>query len=341
MKYCKNCNTQLNDDELFCPNCGTKYEETMEVSSSDKSQEPQEAKTSNTKKKIILFSVIALLIIAIASLGYFVIYPQVTQYMQQQKNEDAAQKVMELIDSAASDEITLDSEKALEHAKAEYNSLTDDQKALVKNYDKLDKAYTTLDQLKIEQENQEKAQSVIDAINAVDPNSLTDSDTSIQAIRDQYNSLTDEQKSFVTNADKLTEYEGIVQQKIAEAQQAQVARNKSNELMELYNNLQSFEGSWGDFGAHINKYQGMVESAIKASISLSSYFDNPNEVYMTLYKVEDNDSVLMNGANATNQHYMITFEGVSPTFGPARILECRVDSPDGMNLVYTEIAYYN
>ena len=341
MKLCKNCNTQLNDDELFCPNCGTKYEESEESSPEGEPQEHQESKIPNTKKKVILFSVIAILIIAIASLGYFVIYPQVTQYMQQQENEDAAKKVMELINSTASDEITLDSEKALDHAKAEYDSLTADQKALVKNYDKLEAAYATLDDLKIEQENQEKAQSVIDSINAVDPNSLTDSDTSIQAIRDQYNSLTDEQKSLVTNADKLTEYEEIVQQKIAEAQQAQAARNKSNELMELYNNLQSFEGSWGDFGAHINKYQGMVESAIKASISLSSYFDNPNEVYMTLYKVEDNDSVLMNGANATNQHYMITFEGVSPTFGPARILECKVDSPDGMNLVYTEIAYYN
>ena len=341
MKLCKNCNTQLNDDELFCPNCGTKYEEIEESSPSDEPQVPQESKAPNTKKKIILFSVIAILIIAIASLGYFVIYPQITQYMQQQENEDSAKKVMELIDSTAGGEITLDSEKALEHAKTEYDSLTADQKALVENYDKLKKAYATLDQLKAEKENQEKAQSVIDAINAVDPNSLTDSDTSIQAIRDQYNGLTDEQKSLVTNADKLTEYEGIVQQKIAEAQQAQEARNKSNELMELYNNLQSFEGSWGDFGAHVNKYQGMVESAIKASISLSSYFDNPNEVYMTLYKVEDNDSVLMNGANATNQHYMIHFEGVSPTFGPARILECKVDSPDGMNLVYTELAYYN
>jgi heat shock protein HtpX len=27
MKICKNCGTQLEDDELFCPECGTKYEE--------------------------------------------------------------------------------------------------------------------------------------------------------------------------------------------------------------------------------------------------------------------------------------------------------------------------
>ena len=328
----------MKENEVFCPECGTKYAKDEKSSNADK---PQNDKSDIGKKRKNVLIIIVVFIIGLSSLGYFVIYPQVTQYTQEQENQEKAERVINLIDSVTNGEITLNSEKELDSTKTEYNSLTDEQKSLVNNYDKLEAAYATLDDLKIEQENQEKAQSVIDSINAVDPNSLTDSDTSIQAIRDQYNSLTDEQKSLVTNADKLTEYEEIVQQKIAEAQQAQVARNKSNELMELYNNLQSFEGSWGDFGAHINKYQGMVESAIKASISLSSYFDNPNEVYMTLYKVEDNDSVLMNGANATNQHYMITFEGVSPTFGPARILECKVDSPDGMNLVYTEIAYYN
>ena len=131
------------------------------------------------------------------------------------------------------------------------------------------------------------------------------------------------------------------EQKAEQEARAQSEQNNSNKIVEMFANFQEYDGLWGDFGSHVNSYQGMVESAIKASISLSSYFDNPNEVYMTLYKVEDNDSVLMSGANATNQHYMITFEGVSPTFGPARILECKVDSPDGMNLVYTEIAYYN
>ena len=33
---------------------------------------------------------------------------------------------------------------------------------------------------------------------------------------------------------------------------------------------------------------------------------------MYLYKVVDNDDVLMNGANATNQHYIIRFEGLNP-----------------------------
>ena len=30
MKYCKNCNNMMEDDEIYCSNCGTKYEETQE-----------------------------------------------------------------------------------------------------------------------------------------------------------------------------------------------------------------------------------------------------------------------------------------------------------------------
>ena len=114
--------------------------------------------------------------------------------MQEKEDQEKADYVVELINSVTGGEITLDSEKDLDSAKTEYNSLTDEQKSLVNNYDKLEEAYAALDGLKIEQENQEKAQSVIDAIESVDSASLTDSDTSVQAIRDQYDSLTDDQK---------------------------------------------------------------------------------------------------------------------------------------------------
>lgn len=335
MNYCENCGKKREDNERFCPECGTKYEETEGAFFPDAPQEYQKLKTPDHKKKFILFSVIAIVIIAIASLGCFVIYPQVTRYIQQKENEDAAEKVMERIESAVDDKITLDSEKVLVHVKAEYNALTADQKALVKNYNKLEKACDTLDRLKTEQENQEKAQEIINAIESVDSANLTAEDTSVQSLREQYNSLTDDQKKLVTNADKLTEYENIVRQKAEEEAQARA-------INDMFANLTEYEGSWGDFGAHVNQYQGMVEAAIQASISLSGYFGGDvDDVYMYLYKVVDYDEILLYGANSIYQHYMIRFEGLNPNEnGPYRTLECRVDSPDGINLVFTEEMYY-
>lgn len=149
-----------------------------------------------------------------------------------------------------------------------------------------------------------------------------------------------EEASGKTGDNKLNEQEnGNIEQVETKAQSEQ---NSSNEIVDMFANLQEYEGDWGDFGSHVSKYQGMVESAIKSSISLSDYFGGDvNGVYMYLYKVVDNDDVLMNGANATNQHYIIRFEGLNPNgTGKYRTLECRVDSPDGVNLVYTEEAYY-
>lgn len=331
----------MEDTAEFCENCGEK----VNIENEDFDNYGKKIKNKQPKTRIIV-GVIILLIVIIGAVGYFVIYPQVTQYMQGQENQEKADRVINLINSVTNGEITLDSEKDLDSAKTEYNSLTDDQKALVDNYDKLEEAYAALDGLKLEQENQEKAQSIIDAIEAVDPESLTEGDTSMQSIREQYDSLTDEQKKLVTNVDKLTEYENIVQQKkdqkAEEEAQAQSEQNNSNKIVEMFANFQEYDGLWGNFGSHVNSYQGMVESAIKSSISLSGYFGGDvNDVYMYLYKVADNDDVLINGANATNQHYIIRFEGLNPNgTGMYRTLECRVDSPDGVNLVYTEEAYY-
>ncbi|MFR7442022.1 MAG: hypothetical protein ACLUUG_12745 [Lachnospiraceae bacterium] len=54
-----------------------------------------------------------------------------------------------------------------------------------------------------------------------------------------------------------------------------------------------------------NQYQGMVESAIKNSISLSDYFGDVNNVSMVLELQVMNDDVLANGLTAYNQIYTI------------------------------------
>lgn len=333
-KYCEKCGCQLDDDELFCTTCGAKYEENESIPNAEEVKNKKLEKPNKNKKKAVVVSVVAICIIAIGALGYFVIHPQVTQHIQEQENQEKADRVINLINSVTSGEITLNSEKDLDSAKTEYNSLNDDQKALVDNYGKLEEAYTTLDGLKVEQENQEKAQSVIEAIEAVDSESLTDSDTSIQDIRDQYDSLTEDQKKLVTNADKLTEYEGIVQEKKEEKAeqeaQAQAESNSREEINDMFVNLVEYEGVWGDFGSHVDKYQGMVESVIKSHISLSDYFGGDvNEVYMYLYR---------QGPST----YFIRFEGPSPRgAGQFRTYDCTVLPNDsGTELQFFEGGYY-
>lgn len=61
-------------------------------------------------------------------------------------NEAAATEVEELIDAVG--EVTLDSEEAVNKAKAAYGKLTDEQKALVDNYDVLEAAIAKLEELK-------------------------------------------------------------------------------------------------------------------------------------------------------------------------------------------------
>ena len=95
---------------------------------------------------------------------------------------------------------------------------------------------------------------------------------------------------------------------------------------------------WGNFGVHVNQYQGMVETAIRSSISLSDYFGDVNGTGLILEKIVDNDDVSKNGLTAANQKYRIWFEGPS-IYGPPMDLICTVSSPDGVNLVYTEVSF--
>ena len=52
----------------------------------------------------------------------------------------------------------------------------------------------------------------------------------------------------------------------------------------------------------------------------------------------DFEDVSKNGLTAMNQKYQIMFEGPS-LYGPPMDLICTVSSPDGVNLVYTEVSF--
>lgn len=187
--------------------------------------------------------------------------------MEQKKNEEKAEKVINLINSATKDQISLDSEKNLDTAKKEYDSLSGKQKKLVKNYKKLTKAYKSLTELK-------NAQQIIDALDAVDKNSLSADDTSVQDIRNNYDKLTDAEKKLVTNSNKLTEYEKIIQDKQNEKQAQENAKAQSEQKAQTQTqnspasedellSLGGRDGFWNEFGDDDgNQYEKHMRNVI-------------------------------------------------------------------------------
>lgn len=338
MKYCEKCGAKLQDNENFCSECGAKCSENLIV---DEKEEVESNNVGKKRKRSLVLVIVVAVVAAISALGYFVVYPKVMDYLQDKEDQKAAQKVINLIDSLDEKEITEDSEKELDRIKKEYDALSQGQKKLVSNYDDLEDAYKRLEEV----QDQKAADGIIAAIDGIDKASLTAADTSVQAVRDKYNELSEAQKKLVTNVSTLEEYEQLVQTKKAE-EDAKKAKEQETQaqkakVLETFENLKFYEGVWGDFGAHVNQYQGMVESAIKNSISLSSYFGDVNNVYMVLELQVMNDDVLANGLTAYNQIYTIYFEGPSVTgTGGARHLECTVSSPNGTSLAYNEISYY-
>ena len=105
---------------------------------------------------------------------------------------DAVEYAQKTID--ALDDITLNSEKAIEEAKKAYNLLTDEQKEQIKNADAIKTAEEKLSKLQVE-----NAESKISAIGDV----TLDSKDAIKDARDTYDALTDDQKKQVTNYDVL------------------------------------------------------------------------------------------------------------------------------------------
>lgn len=123
-------------------------------------------------------------------------------------DQAAANPVIEQINAIGT--VTLNSKNAIEAARAAYDALTADQKALVTNYETLTAAETSLKALQDAADkaadDQAAANPVIEQINAIGTVTL-DSKTAIEAARAAYDALTAEQKALVTNYSALTSAE--------------------------------------------------------------------------------------------------------------------------------------
>ena len=336
MKYCRQCGAELEEGKKYCPQCGTKCEEEVEETVVQETEEipVQDVEDTPPKKKNkklpIIVGIVAIVVILAGIFGA----QQYSKTQEANKDKEAAQRVEAQIDAIDEASLTADSRKMLDNIRAEYDALSKKQQKLVGNYGDLENAYKLLD----DKANQDAASALVAAIDAIDPSTLTASDTSVANLRKQYEALTDEQKALVGNASKLDEFDQVIQGKAAEdAANAQATQAKKDAVNNTFANLMYFEGFWGDFGAANNAYQGQIESAIKAQMSMTGFFgdaDSANSAYMEL-------ELVSNGPKATDKYYIVTFEGYylddyDDTIG----FDCIVESPDELNFVCHDIDYF-
>ena len=117
-----------------------------------------------------------------------------------QFNTINATDVIERINNIGTVEYTSECKSRIDSARSGYNALDNEQKALVTNYDTLVAAET-------EYGNMDAAANATNLINAIGTVTYPDSKGAINSARTAYDTLTDEQKSLVTNLATLTDAE--------------------------------------------------------------------------------------------------------------------------------------
>lgn len=125
----------------------------------------------------------------------------------------AANKVIKEIDKL-SETITLKDKQSVESARKSYDALTNTQKTLVSNYNKLVAAEAKIAELEeaeaIEKENQAAADVVIELIKKLPNKIILKDKEAVVFARAAYNELTEAQKALVTNLDKLVKAEATI-----------------------------------------------------------------------------------------------------------------------------------
>ncbi len=123
------------------------------------------------------------------------------------KTSAAAQNVVNAIEALPSvDTITLANKGDVESVRTAYNQLTDSEKAKVTNLAKLEALEAKLAELQVAAD-KAAAQPVIDKIAALNDPITLDDENAVADARGEYNQLTDAQKGYVTNYDKLQKAE--------------------------------------------------------------------------------------------------------------------------------------
>ncbi len=135
----------------------------------------------------------------------------------------AAMEVVRLINQIGTITATDACKAKIDAAKAAYAELTEEQKALVTNYEILTQAETKYAEALQKKEDKAKADEVIRLINSIGTvDASAECKAKIDAAKEAYNKLTDAQKALVKNFETLTQAEAKYEQEVANAAQ----RNK-------------------------------------------------------------------------------------------------------------------
>jgi len=168
----------------------------------------------------------------------------------------AAKAVDDMIDAIG--EVTLESEGAIDAARAAYEALTEAQQAEVKSYDKLIAAEARLAVLKPAK----PVEKLIDAIGEV----TLGSESAIAAARTAYDNLTEAQQAEVKNYDKLT---------AAEAAYARLLAEQSERLEKIYKTTGDYIAALGTPGVGSTGGEWMVIGLARSGRTVpAGYYDN-------------------------------------------------------------------
>lgn len=366
MKYCEQCGTQLEDNAEFCTECGTRCNDV-----SDKIEETKIKRTYQNKKKWIISAIILIGLIV----GGCVIFKIGVRIKEQNKESKINNYNLPINENPDNDLVVTDTrdysevlgtwkqsslcypgvapievtggveiiineikDEKITFSIMEYspNSESDMKQEEFKNIETTSEFESTTAEFVFL--DGRKGTLIIDDLSG-DDNTVT-----LQINSDKGTGMRGTDFYIkISSETSMQEQKDVVENKKSEEQKVKSQENQptQNMILETFANLSFYEDTWGNFGAHVNPYQGMVESAINNAISLSNYFGGDVDgLYMKLDLRVMNDDVLENGLTAQNQLYTIYFEGPSVTgTGGARCLECTVSSPDGVNFVYNETYY--
>ncbi len=195
------------------------------------------------KTKIIIIACASIVALIIA--GIFV-----KQAVSEAQDKSAAERVSKLIEQMAADELTAESENMLISINAEYNLLTDKQKALVANYAVLEKLINDVQTLK----DKTAAEKVMNLIKELEGTTISiESESMILSAKAEYNVLTDKQKELVTNYAVLEE----LLDKVQELKDKEVAEDFDDEVGDI--DPWDLAASKGTIKSLLSQYDNMTE----------------------------------------------------------------------------------